>query len=109
MRRFGSVLMALGAIVGVGTGLAVLTGVDIPGVGSWLVAVAVAKLGFIAAFALIGGGAILRRVAVPPEHTGSPDSGLPNSSTARPLTSGTAPIQPVAKRDAVEQERRTPL
>ena len=109
MRRFGSVLMVLGAIVGVGTGLAVLTGVDIPGVGSWLVAVAVAKLGFIAAFALIAAGAILRRVAAPPEHADSTDRGLPNASGATPLTSGTAPIQPVAKRDVVEQERRTPL
>jgi hypothetical protein len=44
--------MALGALFGVGTGMAILTGVDVPGVGSWLVAVAVAKLGFISAFAL---------------------------------------------------------
>ena len=51
--------MAVGAVVGVGTGVAVLAGVDMPGVGSWLVAVAVAKLGFIAAFALIAAGATL--------------------------------------------------
>ena len=107
MRRFGSVLMVLGAIVGVATGLAVLTGVDIPGVGSWLVAVAVAKLGFIAAFALIAGGAILRRVAAPPASAGPPDAGLHSAPDTQRLTGGTAPAQPIAKRD-VAPERRTP-
>ena len=62
MRRLGTAFMALGAFVGVATGVAVLTGADVPGVGSWLVAVAVAKLGFIASFGLIGAGAVMHRI-----------------------------------------------
>ena len=98
MRRLGSILMVVGAIVGVGTGVAVLTGADIPGVGSWLVAVAVAKLGFIGSFALIAAGAVLRRADKTPEQ--------PEASSPGALSSGTAPIQPIAKRDPIEQERR---
>ena len=101
--------MALGAIIGVATGIGVLTGVDIPGVGSWLVAVAVAKLGFIASFALIAVGAVLRRVAAPPEQLTAPGTASPEPTADRALPSGTAPADPIVQRDRVEQQRRTPL
>jgi hypothetical protein len=105
MRRLGSMLMALGALVGVGTGVAVLAGVDVPGVGSWLVAVAVAKLGFIAAFALIAAGAMLRRVASHSERL--PPPVLPSvGPPAEQLAGESLDAAFVRQRDAVKQERR---
>ena len=105
MRRLGSVLMALGALVGVGTGVAVLLGVDVPGVGSWLVAVAVAKLGFIGAFALIAAGAMLRRVASHSERI--PPPVLPSAGpTAKRLPDGTLGTAFIRQREAVKQEPR---
>jgi len=53
--------MALGAFVGVATGLGILADVNVPGVSSWLVSVAVAKLGFIAAIGLMAAGALMHR------------------------------------------------
>ena len=106
MRRLGSILMALGAVVGVGTGVAVLTGADIPGVGSWLVAVAVAKLGFIAGFTLIAAGAVLHRMAAR-SATGTMREIQPLSvRSADALTSGLPADTPLEQRDAVRQERR---
>ena len=106
MRRLGSILMALGALVGVGTGVAVLTGVDVPGVGSWLVAVAVAKLGFISGFALIAAGAILRRLASRSDPIPLATD-LPSAGAARErLASGTIDTLPIRQKDAVKQERR---
>ena len=105
MRRFGSALMALGAFVGVGTGLAVLTGVDVPGVGSWVVAVAVAKLGFIAAFALIAAGALLHRVAGPPGNVAVAEGLSPAREADGVLAPGAPPTSPVAQHDAVRDER----
>ena len=61
MRRVGTALLALGVVVGVGTGIGILYGRPLPGVESWLANVAVAKLSFIAALGLIGAGAFLRR------------------------------------------------
>ena len=106
MRRLGSILMVVGAVVGVGTGVAVLTGADIPGVGSWLVAVAVAKLGFIAAFALIAAGAVLHRMATRSgPSTALEIEPLPVRSTDA-LTSGVPADAPLKQRDVVKQERR---
>ena len=53
--------MALGAFVGVATGLAIIADINVPGVSSWLVSVAVAKLGFISAIGLIAAGALMKR------------------------------------------------
>lgn len=62
MRRIGELLMALG--VGVGLVLAFLVVGDFGVAGaSWLVNVALAKLGFIAAGGLIAGGAVSIRIA----------------------------------------------
>ena len=97
--------MALGVLVGIGTGLAVLTGADIPGVGSWLVAVAVAKLGFIASFALIAAGAALRRVATRSPHGDPADAASLPGRSDRALTSG-PPTSPLpVQRDAVKEPR----
>ena len=101
--------MALGAFVGVATGLAVLADVDVPGVGSWLVAVAVAKLGFIASFALIAAGAVMHRMGSRPsrdidlERVGETVEPLEGQ---RPLTAGSLPVEPVQQPDVVAHERR---
>lgn len=97
--------MALGALVGVATGVAVLADVDVPGVGSWLVAVAVAKLGFIAGFSLIAAGALLRRAAARRERQGDMSVGPP---TDQRLTSGTPAAEPVAQRDLASPRRAQP-
>ena len=109
MRRFGTALMALGAFVGVATGLAVLADVDVPGVGSWLVAVAVAKLGFIASFALIAAGAVLHRVG----KRSSVDADVARVAQTveplqapPPLEAGSPLARPVQRPDPVSEERR---
>jgi amino acid transporter len=98
--------MALGALFGVGTGMAILTGVDVPGVGSWLVAVAVAKLGFISAFALIAAGAILLRRASRSDQIPLTTISPSTARAEKRLASGTADTLPIRQRDAVKQERR---
>jgi hypothetical protein len=62
MRRFGDVLMWLGAGVGAAVGVALMIGVVIPGV-PWLVAVGLVKLTLLGALGLIGAGAVVRRLA----------------------------------------------
>ena len=62
MRRFGQLLMALGAAVGAGVALAVFAHLGVAGA-PWLVNVAIAKLGFISAGGLMTGGAISVRLA----------------------------------------------
>lgn len=110
MRRLGSALMALGAFVGVATGLAVLANVDVPGVGSWLVAVAVAKLGFIAAFALIAVGAIVRRMA--DRHGRETDAErvaatlAPLEPEREPLPPGVPPEEVIRPREGIPTGRR---
>lgn len=108
MRRLGSALMALGAFVGVATGLAVLADVDVPGVGSWLVAVAVAKLGFIAAFALIAVGAIVRRMA--DRHGRETDVERVAQTLApperEPLAPGVPPEEVIRPREGMRTGRR---
>ena len=100
--------MALGAFVGVATGLAVLADVDVPGVGSWLVAVAVAKLGFIASFALIAAGAVLHRVG----KRSSVDADVARVAQTveplqapPPLEAGSPPATPVQGPDPVAERR----
>ena len=109
MRRLGTAFMALGAFVGVATGLAVLADVDVPGVGSWFVAVAVAKLGFIASFALIAFGAVMHRMG----RRADRDSEVARVAEMveplegqRPLGAGSPPAGPVQQRDVIAEERR---
>jgi hypothetical protein len=63
MRRFGSILVAVGVLVGVITGASILAGVQLPGVDSWLAEVAIAKLAFFSALGLIAAGTVLQRTA----------------------------------------------
>jgi hypothetical protein len=62
MRRIASVLMALGVAVGVIDAGAIFFHLGLAGV-PWLVNVALAKLGFIAALGLLGGGAVAGRLS----------------------------------------------
>jgi hypothetical protein len=109
MRRLGTAFMALGAVVGVATGLAVLLDLDVPGVGSWLVAVAVAKLGFIASFGLIAAGALMHRMG----NRRGPDTNVERiTETLEPLehhgslSAGTPAAELLRQRHAEEQERQ---
>ena len=62
MRRFGQLLMGLGLTVGVAIAIAMATHQGFPGA-SWLINVALAKLGLVAAGGLIAGGAVGVRLA----------------------------------------------
>ena len=62
MRRFGQLLMALGALVGTLVGLAMLAQLGLAGV-PWLINVALAKLGLIGAGGLMAAGAVSVRLA----------------------------------------------
>jgi hypothetical protein len=62
MRPLGSLLLALGVLLGVAVGVGLLLGVQLPGL-SWLVAVGVTKLTLIAAGGLMASGAVLHRLA----------------------------------------------
>jgi hypothetical protein len=62
MRLFGTLLLVLGAALGVAVALGMALGVSIPGV-SWLVAVGLVKLTLIASGGLMAGGAVLQRLA----------------------------------------------
>jgi hypothetical protein len=55
-------LFALGLAVGVADAIAIFFHLGIAGV-PWLVNVALAKLGFVAAIGLLGGGAVTGRIA----------------------------------------------
>ncbi len=78
MRRFGQLLMALGATLGALVGIAIVLHVGAPNA-SWLVNVAMAKLSLIAAGGLMGAGAVAVRID--------------NRNHARELHRGTAPEQ----------------
>lgn len=62
MKRFGQFLMGLGAAVGVAVAVAMLAHLGVNGA-SWLVDVALAKLGLVAAGGLMAGGAATVRIA----------------------------------------------
>ena len=62
MRRIGQLLMALGAAVGIVVALAMVAHLGVVGV-PWLVNVALAKLGLVAAGGLMAGGAVSVRLA----------------------------------------------
>ena len=71
MKRFGRILLGLGAVIGVGVAGAIATHLGLAGV-PWLVNVALAKLGLVAAGALMAGGAVSLRLAKRREHTALP-------------------------------------
>jgi hypothetical protein len=62
MRSLGTVLLALGALLGCLVGVGLLFGVQLPGV-PWLIAVGMIKLTLIAAGGLMAGGAVLHRLS----------------------------------------------
>ena len=62
MKRFGRFLMGLGAAVGVAVAVAMLAHLGVNGA-PWLVNVALAKLGLVAAGGLMAGGAASVRIA----------------------------------------------
>jgi len=62
MRRVGQLLMALGAAVGVLVALVMAAHLGLAGA-PWLINVALAKLGLIAAGGLMAGGAVSLRLA----------------------------------------------
>ena len=62
MKPLGSVLIAIGALVGVAVGLGIMAGVTLPGV-SWFIAVGLVKLTLLAAVGFMGVGATLIRLA----------------------------------------------
>ena len=62
MRRFGQLLMVLGTGVGVLVTIAMLVHLGVAGA-PWLVNVALAKLGLVAARGLMAGGAVSVRLA----------------------------------------------
>jgi hypothetical protein len=62
VRPLGTLLLALGVLLGVAVGAGLLLGVQLPGL-SRLVAVGLAKLTLIASGGLMAGGAVLHRLA----------------------------------------------
>lgn len=62
MRRISNALMALGLAVGFADAMAIFFHLGIAGV-PWIVNVALAKLGVVAALGLLGGGAVIERLA----------------------------------------------
>ena len=62
MRRFGQVLMAIGALLGAGVAVAMATDFGLAGA-PWLVNVALSKLTLIGAGGLMAGGAMSVRLA----------------------------------------------
>jgi hypothetical protein len=75
MRRIANLLMALGLAVGVVDACAIFFHIGLAGV-PWFVNVALAKLGFVAALGLLGGGAVVGRISrrQEPERLGSGDA-----------------------------------
>lgn len=62
VKTFGQLLMWIGAAVGAAVGIAILAHAGLSGV-PWLVNVALAKLGILSSFGLMGGGAVFQRLA----------------------------------------------
>ncbi|MEP6729977.1 MAG: hypothetical protein ABJE10_05040 [bacterium] len=62
MRRLGQLLMSLGATVGAAVAVSILLHLGVAGA-PWLVNVALAKLGLVAAAGIMAGGALTVRLA----------------------------------------------
>ena len=67
MKRFGSLLMLLGAAVGVALAIGILLGIRVNGV-PLIVAVGFGKLTFITALGLMAAGAFVRRLGIRSEQ-----------------------------------------
>jgi hypothetical protein len=75
MKRFGKILLGLGAAVGVSVVGAIVTHIGIAGV-PWLVNLALAKLALVASGALMAGGAVSLRLAKRREHVALPPASV---------------------------------
>ena len=62
MRLLGRALAALGLLVGIALGLALMFPLHLVGL-SWIIGVGLAKLTFLGSLGLIGAGAVLQRLA----------------------------------------------
>jgi hypothetical protein len=62
VRLFGSILTAIGVLIGVAVSLALLAGVTLPGV-SFILAVGLVKLTYFTSLGFLGAGAIFHRLA----------------------------------------------
>jgi hypothetical protein len=62
MRTLGQILMGVGALLGIAVGIGVALPIPMVGV-TWLVAVGLVKLTFVAALGLMASGATLLRIA----------------------------------------------
>jgi hypothetical protein len=62
MRRLGSVLLALGLLIGVAGGAGLMLGLHASGL-HWVIAIGLAKLTLLASGGLMAGGALLQRLA----------------------------------------------
>jgi hypothetical protein len=69
MRQLGALLTAIGLAVGVLLGATIMLPMHLVGF-SWLIGVGLAKLTFAASLGLIGGGAVLQRIAKRREDLG---------------------------------------
>ena len=76
MRRLGTLLLYLGATIGIAAGLALSGILDLHGA-SWLVGVALTKLTLLASGGLMAGGAVLLRL----DHRAAEKKTLPRDAT----------------------------
>jgi hypothetical protein len=63
VKRLGSFLMAIGLVIGVILGIAVITDIRVNGL-PFLLAIGLAKLTFVTALGFLGAGAAVRRLGV---------------------------------------------
>ena len=83
--RFGGLLLATGAVVGVAAVVGLVTGFEPSRLPAALIDIAVYKLTFVAAAGLLAAGAIVRRYAKRDADDGeSRESALPHVSRTRP-------------------------
>ena len=74
MRKLGSILMAGGLTLGMGVGLAMVSGLTIDSL-PWIVAVGLTKLTLLASVGLMGAGAVCHRLAARDEQRKTLGSG----------------------------------
>jgi hypothetical protein len=83
VRPIGTLLLAMGALLGTAVGVGLLLGIQLPGL-PWLVAVGLVKLTLIASGGLMAGGAVLHRLARRAEERAALQAGdETGSSSAR--------------------------
>ena len=72
LARAGMLLRVLGLVIGLAVASALLLGFDVSRISPFLIKVAMYKLAFIAALALLAGGALIGRRAREQESSGAP-------------------------------------